>query len=438
MSIAESDLNLSGSEINRDFLNPFVVDRRVRYDEIYLPGPHAEVREKLEGIATSSEGGLYIILGQRGSGKTSLLYRFVDFTEQESQNCLLVHLDSVIFEGHKEGDESKGEPWETADFLGEIAYGMRSWMEEVHTSSYPPDAYKSLSPSKLREWARQDLQIRMKFKTRPTPPLSPNEFVECTRQLLQIEKRKIILIFDDADVFLEPHCAPGDSRRLFPKFEEILQTFASLAYPKEITTGGSFSVVFATGEGLGSSWVRELKEEVPKTQVLRLPLFTKDETRQLAHPAEVPLQYDEDAVDCLYRATGGHPNFVQWVCSRVIWLWSKSETKNLQISSHEVEAAVESIWEDRDLKGRFKWLFKWSFPKEGRELIVRAIKEGAVDPKTLCIDPSKLPTADLSKMDALREIEFLERNRLRIGLLYPLLQSLALDTKTDSGLYLIS
>lgn len=398
MSVAKSERDLPEREINLDFPNRYTADRPVDRDGICLPGPHVEVQKRLEEMAISPDTGMCVILGQRRTGKTTLLYRAIESIEQTEKDCLPIYINSILFERDK--------PWKPSDFLGTMARIIRTRVTLTHPK----------------------LEDRLP-EIPPLGPISTKEFVRNVHQICQIVDRKILFIFDDADVFGE-RCGPADERKLFPNFKRILKTFADLAYPDEASNKIGFSVVFATGEGMDISWIEKLKDVAPKTQILRLPLFNKEETQQLAHPEDVPLRYDDHAVDYLYKMTGGHPALTQLICSRVIGNWSRAGKQGLEISEYEVETAVEDLIANPKLEGIFTYLFEFSIPHDGRQLLKKLVEKEAIHPRILFIDRYKLKPGDVPIVDRLKEIKVLDEDEkygtllLRIGFFGSWLESL--------------
>lgn len=374
---------IEGGE-NSSSKSPFIADRPLYKGEHRMPEPHIEIQEKIKAIMQS--GGIGVLIGQRRIGKTTLLYDSIDSLDPLKRTNM-IFVPCIFFEREK--------PWTQEDFLGTMAGFIQSSL-------------------KLKKDKGPDCSV----------PLSGGIEVSKFKRFIQgacgfCGDKKIVLILDDADVFGE--CLPFSSQKMFPEMARILDTFTNITYEnKQPPQGKGISIIFSTGEGIDTSWVDYLKKVAPKTEILRLPLFNKKQTKELAHPKDVPLKYHPEAIDYLFTMTGGHPAFIQLICARVIHRKEKGNRANLDVTKKDVSQAIAAVLKDRDLKQFFQYWYKYSIPKAGRLVLERLVNEGAIDLDTGKVNGTRLKLEDAGVLGRLKEIQILEEKGddvfLRIGL----------------------
>ena len=386
-SLSESNLNSS---------NPYIADRPLYKGEPYV-GRDTIVRN-IEGHVNGSKGGIISLWGLRRVGKTSLLYRLLDKARDGEMACIPVYINCIIFEREK--------PWSHEEFLGEVGRAIQLRLCEE-------EGLRSTSP------------------TIGQGPITINQFVDYIKQVSpNLQNRKLLLMFDDADVFGEDTLSEV-SGLLFDGADfdkKIHETFKSLAYGPNPGEMGFF-VLFATGTALGKLW-SNIECSVQMDERLRF-LGLKEMIKLVRLENTFPFDYHPLALKYLWRITGGYPALVQLVCSAVIQEWNTEKQRGRTIPLTMVRSAVRDLIRNADMEGYFKYLYRYSVPFEAHKTFQEMVRTpDVIDNRTLRIDVDKCGPGSYA-LDTLTTNEILstreEERFLRVGFFKFLVEKYRMD-----------
>ena len=260
-----------------------------------------------EHTGTEAQRNVFMLVGQRRTGKTSLLLRLEDY--------LPAHLLPVYLDCQSLGVTS-GMPallqefaWHIADALG--TKGLKIQVPE------------------LEVWQKDPTRVFQR------------EFLPAVRALLP-PKTILLLVFDEFEAF-ESMVADGIlPRTFFPYMRHLIQHIADLGF------------VF-----VGTRRLEEMSADYWSV-LFNIALYRKidfltDEsaTRLICEPVAPHIIYDDLAIDKLLRVTAGHPYFLQLVCYTLVKQANQHGTGYVTIS--DVNIALDEMLQLGEVHFAYLW-----------------------------------------------------------------------------------
>jgi len=189
-------------------------------------------------------------------------------------------------------------------------------------------------------------------------------------------------------------------------------------------------IIFSTERALGDlwenlyvqpSWRVPLLDRIdllprPHNQETRGQSSQRQSDETLVNWGAIPLHYSYLASEYLWRITGGHPALAQLICANVVREWHERGHRTQVVRLELIRKVVRDLVEDTDLAGFFRYIYQYSIPQPARKTFMRMIKEMRIDSRTLQIQCSELPDADLLQ---LKDRDIIEKRNgtwfLRLG-----------------------
>lgn len=231
------------------------------------------------------------------------------------------------------------------------------------------------------------------------------------------------IIFDHADRLGEkgklPHLSP----------QQLIACIDSVAKEQGITRAPS--LIFVNDRENERTWIEKLPVAFPETKQLRTRLFTLEETKKIATFKDI-LQWDEDALDILYKVSGGNPGISQLICAELIS--EAKEAVSIHVTKLAVDKAVYKIVTNADIRGWHYAIIDYSIPAEAIIFLSRHFPEDRVsewwkgmwwkkpieEKHTYTISPDAISQEELPLVEQLASIGVLKETdagyQLKIGL----------------------
>jgi hypothetical protein len=401
-------LRLAGSAVlpenERMFSNPYVVDdRALKVGEPFVGRRHREILEELKQLIQEETGGVFNLWGSRRFGKTSLLNKLMG--EIDASDCISVYISSLYFDREKIS-------WARDEFLATLAWLMMRRLKEQGIDC--EDC-----------WNESFGESEQDVSSRSRPAVSPfYEFIRAIKRSSTGVEKKLVLLFDDADIFFEQ--LPQGEGHIFPleEFKKVLDMMN--VYSSDPQLEGFFAI-FATDIAF-EEWM-EVRVSAGSKQ---LTMFERDDLDELMNWDGVPLNYSPLAKEYFWRVTGGHPALTQLACAYVINEWVREGQTRECISLPLVKRTVKGLAEDAHLRGYFRYLYRYSIPPRAREVLEKLVREDRIDTWTLRVQLDEQDIRSLkSDLDVLKDQQILlERDGrlyLRNGFFYLLLDTYLME-----------
>jgi hypothetical protein len=396
-------------KIEKDFENPYVrEDRPLKKGDPFVGERRERVLQKIKRKIKNQSGMVDNLWGIRRIGKTSLIYRLLDDVRDHDIGCVSVYIKSTIF-------DRRETPWSAEGFLKALAKLIEKRLVEsgiLHNYGIYERCFGSEDPTaELHNNANKAFQ---------------EDFVPFILRRIQEQDKKLLLIFDDADMFGERLYSVN--ARQFPaeEFNKVLETFYNLAYPAPMSPQGFF-VIFVTDISVKDLWRGEAKVS---GEDIRLEMLEKGDMKKLLSWGNLPFEYSELAEEYIWQVTGGHPGLIQLVCGEVVNVWVHEENKYHKVKIIPltlVRKVVRSLTENAHLSGYYRYIYHYSIPEPASATMKYLInQEGIVDPVTLEINYSQLPEEDRiqtkkylkNQQVVYRKDDYEEKWFLRVGFFY--------------------
>lgn len=309
----------------REFMpiaNPYLPGTPLRKDSPLFFGREELFDFIAEHAGTQSQRNVFMLVGQRRTGKTSLLLRLEDY--------LPPHLLPVYIDCQSLG-VSPGMPallqefaWHIADSLG--ARGL------------------SLAVPELDAWQADPARVFQR------------EFLPAARKLLPSDTT-LLMVFDEFEAF-ESMVADGIlPRTFFPYMRHLMQHSTGLGF------------VF-----VGTRRLEEMSADYWSV-LFNIALYRKIDflspqaaERLIGEPVAPHLIYDDLAIDKILRVTAGHPYFLQLVCYTLVKQANQQKTGYVTIS--DVNIALDEMLRLGEV--HFAYLWQRSNPAERAVLAAAA------------------------------------------------------------------
>jgi tetratricopeptide (TPR) repeat protein len=189
-------------------------------------------------------------------------------------------------------------------------------------------------------------------------------------QSLSAENRALVLLFDEFDVLAAPEAEQPAGKAFFPYLRQLLDSETQ-----------HLNFVFVIGRNVAD--LTNIALSVFKgTDTKHVSLLNQEYTQELVRLSEAnhSLNWPDEAIDCVYRYTNGHPFLTQQLCSHV---WEERAYDN----SHETIPAATStdveevIFETLDSsRNTLEWLWDGLPPAE--RVVASALAEAGPNPMT--------------------------------------------------------
>ncbi len=254
-----------------------------------------------------SQRNVFMLVGQRRTGKTSLLLRLEDYLPPQ---LLPVYID--------------------CQSLG-VLPGMAALLQEFawHIADALDSRGLRLSVPKLEEWQADPARVLQR------------EFLPAARRLLP-DDTTLLLVFDEFEAF-ESMVADGIlPRTFFPYMRHLMQHTAGLGF------------VF-----VGTRRLEEMSADYWSV-LFNIALYRKIDflspdaaERLICEPVAPQLIYDDLAIDKVLRVTAGHPYFLQLVCYTLVKQANQQKTGYVTIS--DVNVALDEMLRLGEVHFAYLW-----------------------------------------------------------------------------------
>ena len=287
--------------------NPYLPGTPLRKDSPLFFG-----REELFGFiaehaGSQSQRNVFMLVGQRRTGKTSLLLRLEDYLPP---HLLPVYIDC----------QSLGVSSGMAALLQEFAWHIADTLDRRGMSLTVPE---------LDVWQADPARVLQR------------EFLPAARRLLP-DDTTLLLVFDEFEAF-ESMVADGIlPRTFFPYMRHLMQHTAGLGF------------VF-----VGTRRLEEMSADYWSV-LFNIALYRKIDflsraaaERLICEPVAPHLIYDDLALDKILRVTAGHPYFLQLVCYTLVKQANQQKTGYVTIS--DVNVALDEMLRLGEVHFAYLW-----------------------------------------------------------------------------------
>jgi hypothetical protein len=222
------------------------------------------------------------------------------------------------------------------------------------------------------------------------------------QEVLVQRGESLVLIFDDADIFVER--VIGGDERLFPTEDlETIENFLDAL----VRSGKGLSIIFTTGI------LRDFRDKLKGASPKRINLLDREDWNSLLTWETIPFRYSSLAEEFMWRLTGGHPSFTQMMCGEITRAWLKEEIKFDTIGVTEVYTMAERLITNPDLEAYFSYLIDFSAPQNAIDALRMIVDD--IDYSELRI-PEELSARVLAELSENQIIEKKEgKYYLRLG-----------------------
>lgn len=323
-------------ERQRQFPAPTELDSPINLDQPFNPfepyypgnifvGREAIINQIEESIFRDSLP-LLLILGMRRAGKTSLInYLMATYRDEHPKRARCIKFPSSVFD--------RKLAWTNEEFLGVIA---RSILRDMAMTDMPTDLLMDSIQGNLDE----------------------SRFLDYIKKLKKnLNGQRLLIFFDDADYFEKKIKFGFD--KLFPKLQELLNI---LKKTKDLNIHFIF---LGCTNILGNGW--EEDKDVLKKSLALNPLSRAD-VSTIAHCGETDFQFNELALEYLWRLTGGHPALTQYICNCVRFDYSNNGTERT-ISLPIIQKTIKNLVSNKDFRNYCWYIVRFSLPREEIEIL---------------------------------------------------------------------
>lgn len=288
-------------------VNPYLPGTPLRKDNPLFYGREELFDFIAEHAGTHSQRNVFMLVGQRRTGKTSLLLRLEDY--------LPPHLIPIYIDCQSLG-VSPGMPallqefaWHIADSLG--ARGLKL--------AVPPIDVWNTDPARIFQ----------------------REFLPAARRLLPPEAT-LLMVFDEFEAFESMVADDILPRTFFPYMRHLMQHSSGLGF------------VF-----VGTRRLEEMSADYWSV-LFNIALYRKIDflspqaaERLICEPVAPNLIYDDLALDKILRVTAGHPYFLQLVCYTLVKQANLQKTGYVTIS--DVNVALDEMLRLGEVHFAYLW-----------------------------------------------------------------------------------
>jgi hypothetical protein len=287
--------------------NPYLPGTPLRKDSPLFFGREELFSFIAEHAGVQSQRNVFMLVGQRRTGKTSLLLRLEDYLPPQ---LLPVYID--------------------CQSLG-VSPGMAALLQEFawHIADALDNRGLHLDVPPLEVWQADPARVLQR------------EFLPAARRLLP-EDTTLLLVFDEFEAF-ESMVADGIlPRTFFPYMRHLMQHTAGLGF------------VF-----VGTRRLEEMSADYWSV-LFNIALYRKIDflsreaaERLICEPVAPNLIYDDLAIDKILRVTAGHPYFLQLVCYTLVKQANEQKTGYVTIS--DVNVALDEMLRLGEVHFAYLW-----------------------------------------------------------------------------------
>ena len=282
--------------------NPFITGNPVRDPSLFFgrEDDFAHVRQRL---IAESEGIVMLFVGERRSGKTSIMFQILD--GRLGQEFLPIFIDMQQIAGVV-GDN---------DLLGRIA---EFTIEQIDDQRLVADYY--------------DL-------AQGNPVLTFDRLLDDIHQIFP--ERRLVFLVDEAEIL-----------QLKETRGEI--TNAALMYLSNILESRKVSFCFTGSSGLADSGSVGWRRLISKGEAREITFLSKTDTlRLIQSPVEGRVLYGEGVVDEIYDLTFGHPFYTQVICTNVVDYLNEVQRNDLDLDG--LQEVVRTIIDNPPPQMVYAW-----------------------------------------------------------------------------------
>ena len=294
-------------------LNPYVVGRPLRMTNDLFFGRADILETIIQNVDDPNQSNIMMLVGERRTGKTSLLYKLRERLIEKNHFPVLIDLQSMI----DPGDDA---------FLFDIAVTIAG---DLQKSGYP---FQAIKFEDFKGVAAKQFEVF---------------FLPNVTEVLQ--SHKLILLVDEIAMLEKRLKADLSSPAIF----SYLRSLMSHNEIRFVLAGTiDYSVISS------SHWTELLNITVR----MKIEYLTRSETYDLATlPVQDYLEIEELALEKIWEITAGHPFFVQLVCSRLVKLANEKELTHIGVQHVRTivpeaialgDIQLSDIWDDLSHDGQ--------------------------------------------------------------------------------------
>lgn len=287
--------------------NPYLPGTPLRKDNPLFYGREELFDFIAEHAGTHSQRNVFMLVGQRRTGKTSLLLRLEDY--------LPPHLIPIYIDCQSLG-VSPGMPALLQEFAWHIADSLGARGLEL---AVPPIDVWNADPARIFQ----------------------REFLPAARRLLPPEAT-LLMVFDEFEAFESMVADDILPRTFFPYMRHLMQHSSGLGF------------VF-----VGTRRLEEMSADYWSV-LFNIALYRKIDflspqaaERLICEPVAPNLIYDDLAIDKILRVTAGHPYFLQLVCYTLVKQANLQKTGYVTIS--DVNVALDEMLRLGEVHFAYLW-----------------------------------------------------------------------------------
>jgi tetratricopeptide (TPR) repeat protein len=303
-----------------DIINPYITDNPVGDSAAFIG--RTEILLGTIQILCHAKKNTIVLYGQRGIGKTSVLQYLT------AQLPIQGDYYPVYF------DLQDKAAWDLEQLVNELAKKIADTLNQT-----APDL------GEQPEAAFQDTWLPSILEEMP-------------------EDAALILLFDEFDVLEEPKAEQAGSA-FFPYVRQLLDRNLQ-----------RLNFVFAGGRNIDDldHFAISLFRGIPP--IKRLSLLNQADTTQLVRLSEVnnTLKWPDEAVECVWRYTQGHPFLIQQICYQV-WAQTHQYKYFLETLPATTAADVENVVFDVLDASRYRMIWLWEGLPPAERVIASALAE---------------------------------------------------------------
>ena len=303
--------------------NPYITNKPVGNNPAFIG--RADVLRDVFNLLDSPKESAIVLYGQRGIGKTSVLQHL------KAQLSEQAHLCPIDF------DLQDKATWSVDQILIELAKSIAHTLNQAE-----PDLGEHPEITFQETWFPDVLQSLPDNST-------------------------VVLLFDEFDVVELPTIEQAVAG-FYPYWHKLLNSDKQ-----------HLKSIFVSGRNIDDLDNIAVSLFRGKPPIKRLSLLTREETEELVRLSEAneTLNWHDDAVECVFRYTQGHPFLTQQVCFQV---WEQAD-KTLNISTATV-ADVENVLFDVLDASHNTLLWLWEGLPPAERMVAAALAESGPTPLT--------------------------------------------------------
>ncbi len=303
-----------------DVVNPYIAGNPVTGADMFFG--RQDVFDFINNsLIGRHQDNIIVLFGQRRTGKTSVLYQMHRHLDPR-YIPVLVDLQGLSMEG-------------TTGFLWELAYTIQRTLRRNRDIKLPRPQ-------------RADFAADPRYHFQEV-------FLPQVREA--IGDRHLLLMFDEA-VLLEDKVRSGQlEKSIFPFIGSLMQHYDWLNF------------IFSTGSKL-EHLQREYSELFRVALYKKISFLSREDTLALVtQPVRDVYEYDDEALERIYRITSGHPYYTQLLCHSLFTRWEQQDGP--VVTATDVEAVLPEVVE----RGTANLKFVWEDASAEEQAVLAALAE---------------------------------------------------------------